>query len=76
MLRRYEKDSEEIEGRRKSINDCMIRSDKSQLIEEIEHNWNRMKAMFDERGGVLERMIKLFQVHFLEIFEKIDSANF
>lgn len=64
MNRRYEKDSEEIENRRKHINEIIAKrvTGESQLIlDEIENNWNRMKNMFDERGSVLERMSKLYE---------------
>ncbi|CAI2347932.1 unnamed protein product [Caenorhabditis sp. 36 PRJEB53466] len=65
MSRRYEKDSEEIEARRKHINDLLKEKSASgprlPIQEEIEHNWSKMKTMFDERGGILERMIRLFE---------------
>lgn len=31
------------------------------ILLEIEQNWDRMKDLFDERGGVLERIIKLYE---------------
>lgn len=64
MNRRYEKDSEEIENRRKHINEIVTNNatgENQSILDEIENNWNRMKRMFDERGGVLERMIKLYE---------------
>ncbi|KAF1761514.1 hypothetical protein GCK72_009770 [Caenorhabditis remanei] len=64
MNRRYEKDSEEIENRRKHINEVVLNNitgENHPILEEIENNWNRMKTMFDEKGGVLERMIKLYE---------------
>ncbi|UMM23991.1 hypothetical protein L5515_004438 [Caenorhabditis briggsae] len=64
MNRRYEKDSEEIESRRKHINEIVTGSvsvEHQPILDEIENNWSRMKAMFDERGGILERMIKLYE---------------
>lgn len=64
MNRRYEKDSEEIENRRKHINEVVLNNitgENHPILEEIENNWSHMKMMFDEKGGVLERMIKLYE---------------
>ncbi|CAL2037122.1 unnamed protein product [Caenorhabditis brenneri] len=63
MSRRYEKDSEEIENRRKIINVAMetMPKERHSIIDEIEHNWSRLKTMVDEREGVVNRMIKLYE---------------
>ncbi|CAI5444729.1 unnamed protein product [Caenorhabditis angaria] len=69
LSRRYENESEEIENRRKNINDVIAdvkRNDTisrifTQIIEDIERNWSKMKRMFDERGGYLEVILKLFE---------------
>nr|pir C50C3.3 protein - Caenorhabditis elegans [Caenorhabditis elegans] len=64
MRRRHDNDFEEIANRRKQITEVIQKSATTKdqpILLEIEQNWDRMKDLFDERGGVLERIIKLYE---------------